>query len=74
MKAIAGESDKSRDIVIRELSHVKDMEHEKVRELEGKKEAELKMQLRIIDQLKKDKKDLEARIDELIMKQDILNS
>jgi hypothetical protein len=43
MKAIASEADKSRDIVIRELSHVKDSEYEKVREIEGKKEAELKM-------------------------------
>lgn len=45
-----------------------------MREVERKKEAELKMMERMVDGLKKDKKDMEERLEELLMRQEILES
>ena len=65
LKATVGEADKSRELIVREMSNIKDIEGDKVRTMEQKKDAELKMQEKIIAGLKKDKKDLEERIEEI---------
>jgi hypothetical protein len=62
LKATVTESDKSREIIIRELSYMKELEGERLKETEKKKEAELKMLEKVIDNMKKEKKELELRL------------
>ena len=59
---------------MREVSNIRDIEADKAKELERKKEAELKMMERIVDGLKKDKRELEERIDDLVGRQEVLES
>ena len=59
---------------MREVSNIKDIESHKVKEVERKKEAELKMMERIVDGLKKDKKELEERIDDFVARQEVMES
>ena len=68
LKATVMESDKTREIIVREMGHVKDIESDKVRSVETRKDAELKLQERLVTSLKQDKKELEQRIEEIILK------
>jgi hypothetical protein len=60
--------------VVRELSNIKDIEADKVREVERRKDAELKMMERLVEGIKKDKHDLEERLEELVLRQEVLES
>ena len=68
LKATVMESDKTREIIVREMGHVKDIESDKVRSVETRKDAELKLQERLVTSLNQDKKELEQRIEEIILK------
>lgn len=73
-KAQVNEADKSRELIMREMSSIREVEGDKVRQAESKKEAEVKMMQKLIESLKRDKKELEERIEDIIAKQDIINS
>ena len=68
LKATVNETDKSREIIVREMNHMKDLENDRVKEVEMKKNAELKMMEKINAGLKADKKEQEQRIQDLITK------
>ncbi len=59
MKATVAETDKSRDLIFRELSNTKDVEAERIRQQETKAQAELKMQERLALGLKAENKELQ---------------
>lgn len=60
-----GEADKSREIIVREMNNMKDLENDKIKDLEKKKNSEIKMLEKLNESLKMDKKDLEMRIMEM---------
>jgi hypothetical protein len=60
--------------LLRELSNFKEIQSDKIKEVESKKDAEVKMLEKVLTQSKKDKIDLEERIEDIIMKQDLINS
>ena len=60
--------------MLRELSNFKEIQSDKIKEVESKKDAEVKMLEKVLTQSKRDKKDLEERIEDIIMKQDLINS
>ena len=60
--------------MVREVTNIKDVQVDKIREVESKKDAEVKMFEKLLNQSKKDKKELEERIEDLILKQDLLKS
>lgn len=64
------ESDRSREVLVRELTRQKDLEQDKLREVEQKREGQLKMQERQTMNLLRDKKEMEARIEEVVQKMD----
>lgn len=68
------EADKSRELVIREVSNIKELENDRHKEMEQKKDAEIKMHEKIIAGLRADKKELEERIEDIIMRQEVINS
>lgn len=72
MKATVSEADKSRELLVREMSHTKDIENDKVRELERSKDAEIKLLEKLNESLKREKKDIEERLEEAIAKQDLI--
>ena len=43
LKATVQETDKSRELLLREMSHTRDVETDKVRELERSKDAEIRL-------------------------------
>jgi hypothetical protein len=43
LKATVSEADKSRELIVREMTHVKDIEQDKIKTIESKKDAEIKM-------------------------------
>jgi hypothetical protein len=59
LKATVTETDKSRELIVRELTNMKDVEADRIRSIESKKEAEVKMLEKIIASMKLDKKELE---------------
>jgi hypothetical protein len=66
LKGVIEEGDRSREILVRELARQKDAESERVREVEAKREAEIRLQERLGQSLQRDKRELEQRIEELI--------
>lgn len=68
------ETDKSRDLIFRELSNTKDVENERIRQLEGKSQAELRLQERLAQGLKAENKELSCRIEDLLTRHEILVS
>jgi hypothetical protein len=53
------ETDKSRELIVRELTNMKDVEADRIRSIESNKEAEVKMLEKIITSMKLDKIELE---------------
>lgn len=74
LKAMVSEADKGRELLVRELNQNKDVEHEKIRDVERTKAAEIKVLERLIESMKKDKQDLQERLEEAIMKTEIISS
>lgn len=68
------EADKGRDLLIKELSVSKDSEMEKIKEIERTKDAEIKVYSKIIESMKKDKRDMEERYDEALARHEISSS
>lgn len=58
LKAMVSEADKGRELIVRELNHSKDVENDKIREIERTKLAEVKVLERLIESLKKDKQEI----------------
>lgn len=50
------------------MTHVKDIEQDKIKSIESKKDAEIKMQEKLIEGFKRDKRELEERIEDLLAK------
>lgn len=48
LKATVAEADKSRELIMREVSNVKELEADRIREVEQQKNAEVRMQEKII--------------------------
>eukprot|EP00347_Sterkiella_histriomuscorum_P016795 403351824 len=74
LKATVQETDKSRELVVREISNIKDVQEDRLKSVESKKDAELRMQEKLIEGLKRDKKDLEERIEEILSRHEIIQS
>lgn len=74
LKARLVEADKNRDLFIREISTSKDQENMRIREVEQKKDAQVKLIEKMNETLKQDKKELEMRLEEAILKQDLISS
>ena len=55
---MVSEADKGRELIVRELNHSKDVENDKIREIERTKLAEVKVLERLIESLKKDKQEI----------------
>lgn len=55
MKGRINEGDKSRDILIRELARQKELESEKIRELDLKREVDIKLLEKVMHSLQRDK-------------------
>jgi Asp-tRNA(Asn)/Glu-tRNA(Gln) amidotransferase B subunit len=70
LKGVIEEGDRSREVLVRELSRQKEQEQDKLREAEQKREGQIKLQERMTMNLQRDKKELEARIEELVRKMD----
>ncbi len=64
------EADRSREQLLRELGRQKESEQDRLREVEARREAELKLQERLAQNLMRDKKEMEQRIEELVTKLD----
>jgi hypothetical protein len=62
------EADKSRELLVREMTHTKDIEHDRVREIERSKDAEIKLMEKLNESLKREKRDMEERLEEAIAK------
>jgi hypothetical protein len=58
-KATITETDKSRDLIIRELSNIKEVEQDRIKEVERAKNAEIKVLEAHISRLKDEKKRME---------------
>lgn len=74
LKGTVHEADRGRELLIKELTFSKDNEIDRIKELEKNKDAEIKVYVKIIENLKKDKRDLEDRYDEAITKNEISSS
>lgn len=74
LKSTLKEADKSREQLLRELSNSKDVQIDKIRDLEKNNSAEMKIQEKIIEALKKEKKELEQRYEDIITRYEIQNS
>lgn len=59
---------------MREMSNIREVEDSKRRDSEHKSLAELKMRDKLIDSLKRDHKEMEQRIQDIIGKQELINS
>lgn len=70
LKGVIEESDRSREQLLRELSRQKDSEQDRLREVDARREAEVKLQERLAQNLMRDKKELEQRIEELVTRLD----
>jgi hypothetical protein len=70
LKGSLEESDRTREMLMRELTRQKDTEVERMRDIQNKRDAEAKMQEKIHQGLLRDKKDLEKRIGDILGKMD----
>ena len=70
LKGVIEEGDRSRDVLLRELSRQKEQEQDKLRDAEQRREGSIKLQERMTMNLQRDKKELETRIEELVQKMD----
>ena len=70
LKGVIDEGDRSRDVLLRELSRQKEQEQDKLRDAEQRREGSIKLQERMTMNLQRDKKELETRIEELVQKMD----
>ncbi len=70
LKGALEESDRTREMLMRELTRQKDTEVERMRDIQNKRDAEAKMQERIHQGLLRDKKDLEQRVADILGKMD----
>lgn len=59
LKATVAETDKSRELIVRELSNVKEVEQDRIKEVERVKNAEIKVMEAHISRLKDEKKRME---------------
>jgi hypothetical protein len=59
---------------VKHLGYSKDIENDRIRDTEKRKDAEIRLLEKMIESLKKEKKDIEERLDEVIMRSEILNS
>lgn len=74
LKATVAETDKSREIIIREMNNMKEVENGRIRDIENRKNAELKLQEKIIGSMKREKNEVEQRVEDLLTKHDIVTS
>jgi len=74
LRATVAEVDKSRELLVKELINVKDLEADRVRGVEAKKEAELRLQEKLVQSLKEDKKVLEQKVEDLLDKIQVVSS
>jgi hypothetical protein len=74
VKATLKEMDRSREMMVKEISHMKDIENDKMREAERRLGAEIKVLEKIIESMKKEKKEMEERIDDLMMKYELVKN
>lgn len=56
------------------MNNIKEVENDRIKDVESRKDAEIKLQEKIISTMKKEKKELEQRIEDLICKHDIVVS
>ncbi len=70
LKGTLEEADRTREMLMRELTRQKDTEVERMRDIEHKKDAEGKLQERMHQGLLREKKELETRLEELLGKLD----
>ncbi len=70
LKGALEESDRTREMLMRELTRQKDTEVERMRDIQNKRDAEAKMQERIHQGLLRDKKELEQRVADILGKMD----
>ena len=70
LKGVIEEGDRSREVLLRELSRQKEQEQDKLRDAEQRREGSIKLQERMTMNLQRDKKELETRIEELVQKMD----
>ena len=54
------------------MTHTKDIENDRVREIERSKEAEIRLLEKLNESLRKERKDVEERLEEAIAKQDLI--
>lgn len=57
---------------MREISHTRDIETDKVREIERSKDAEIRVLEKLNESLRREKKDIEERLEEALLKQDLI--
>jgi molybdopterin converting factor small subunit len=68
------EGDKSKEYLVRQMNNAKDVENDKLRELERAKDAEIKLLEKLNESLKREKRDVEERLEESLLRQDIITS
>ena len=56
------------------MGNIKEVEGDKAREAESKKNAEIKMLEKMMEGLKRDKKEMEERIEDIITRHDLIDS
>lgn len=66
------ESDKTRELMIKQVSNTKDIENDKIRELERRQQAEIRLLEKMNEALKKEKRDTEERLEDVILRQEIM--
>ena len=74
LKATLKEADKGRESMIREISSAKDVQSDKIREIEREQAAQVKIQEKIIEGLRREKKDMEQRYEDMVTKYEIIGS
>lgn len=74
LRATVAETDKSRELIVREITTIKDVEEDRIKMVEQKKNAEIRMLEKIVDGLRMDKKELQQRIEEIITRHEIITS
>jgi hypothetical protein len=70
LKGVIDEGDRSRDVLVRELTRQKEQEQDKLREADQRRDGQIKLQERLAVNLQRDKKELETRIEELVQRMD----
>ena len=58
MKGTIQEADRGRELLIRELQQSKELEYDRVKEVEERKQAEVEVLQRIIEAMKRDKEEI----------------